>query len=241
MRSRACEVLGLAGERRDVGERNVEVRRAHGVADGFGLIDDARLVLRVGAVDRVFAGARVVVLASLVEKELREIAVARVARLAIQADEADLEALVAGDVRLLAWPVRRVHRVGRFERGVERRAFARRLEVSHGGFEERPVGPDRGLRIGIARVDSGREARDHAVGVGLELGILAILEHVGRRLDELRRGVAAVLLRPREHVLDRDRPVDLDLARPEPVVDLDRRGRHGTDRVVRSRLAPRRS
>jgi hypothetical protein len=47
---------------------NIEVGRANRVTDGFALLDDRRVILRVGAVERVLSLARVVVLAALVEK-----------------------------------------------------------------------------------------------------------------------------------------------------------------------------
>src|SRR5262249_10866550 len=97
-------VLRRPRERGDVGQRNVEIRGANGMADRFVLRDDRRLVLRVGPVGRVFPLTRIIVLATLVEEEPREPPVALVAGLAIEAHQADLETLVTRAVGLLAGP-----------------------------------------------------------------------------------------------------------------------------------------
>src|SRR6185436_5085976 len=143
------------GQGGDVGERNIEVGGANRVTDGFALLDDRRVILRVGAVERVLSLARVVVLAALVEEELREIAIPGVAGLAVEADQADLQALVTGDIRLLAGAVRRVDRVGSLDRRLERVFLARRLVVGDGGLEKRSLRADRRFGVGPSCVNPG--------------------------------------------------------------------------------------
>src|SRR4029079_3657287 len=234
------QVFRASGQGGDVGERDIEVGRANRVTDGFALLDDRRVILRVGAVERVLSLARVIVLTALVEEELREIAIPGVAGLAVEADEADLQALVTGDIRLLAGAVRRVDRVGRLDRRLERACLARRLVVGGGGLEKRALRADGRFGVGPSRVDPGGDALDQIVDALFERGIGTLRQHVAGGLDELRRRPAAALLRPVEDVLDRHGAIGFELARPEFIGDVDLRLRNGTDRVIRSDVGQRR-
>src|SRR5262245_60556820 len=118
------------------------------------------MILRVGAIERVLALSRIIVPAALVEKESGEVAVPRVARLAVKGDQSNLQTLVPRDVGFPAGAVHRDHGIGSPDRGVERRALSGPAVVLNGGFEKGPGRPDRGLRIRVAGVDGGGHAVD---------------------------------------------------------------------------------
>ena len=206
MRSAARRYSGLPVRPAEIGERNVQVRGAHGVSDGVGLLDDGLVILRVRAVDRVLALARVVVLAALVEKELREVAIASVAGLAIQAEQPDLQTFVARDVRLLARSVRGDHRVSGLDGRVERLALAGALEVRDRAFEKRALRANGRVRCSRPRASiARRNAIDQLVDALLERGVGPLGQHVRRGLDELRRrAAAAARFRSVEDMLNRD-------------------------------------
>src|SRR6185437_16674658 len=101
-RLRRAMVFGRAGERCDVGERDIEEHGSHAVTDGIGLSNDGQMVLRVGAVGGIFTAAGIIVAASLVEEEFGELPVARVAGRAVEGNESDLLALMFRDIDSLA-------------------------------------------------------------------------------------------------------------------------------------------
>ena len=195
----------ITRQRRDVGHAGIHVRRAHRMADGFGLVSDfgVRLVVLAPAALRAVRAARV-------EQELRQAKVTRVAALAVELRQRHLGDLVAGPNALLAGAERAVEQVCALDRDVEQRALAGGLIVSHGGFREvadlvqfvavlalqfpaprarprvRLFGVDRARRVEVAVTLLRRgDLRDQAVNVSFELGVRLHAERVGRALDDL--------------------------------------------------------
>ena len=213
-------VRRVPGERRHVGHRDVQKGRSHGVADGLELLHDRLVVLGVGAVQRVLSGARVVVLAPLVGEELGQLPVAVVAGGPVERDQTDLQPLVARNVGLLAGPVDRVHLVGQPHRGFEEPRTAGRVGVGRRRLQHMARDVDRLLRCLDALFQAREQPVDALFDVGLEFGVRPLLEHVARRLDQLREAEAAIP-EPVEAVAQRDVAVGVHSWPPELVLDVD--------------------
>ena len=119
------DIGGVAGERGDVGHAGIHVHRAHGVADRLGLLDDA--LLRLVVVEPAGVGAlarRQRRGTALVEQELRQREVLRLAGHPRHLHQAHLGDLMAGPDRLLAGAERPHEQVGGLHGDVEQRSLA---------------------------------------------------------------------------------------------------------------------
>ena len=188
---------------------------------------------------------RIVVPAALVEEELRQLPVALVARVPVEAQQTDLQPLVTGDVRFLpARPVSGVHCVGRFDRRIEAVRITGRFVPGNRGLEK--VSPTRGScgRRWPSRLSTLATAPSMRALICLfqlrDRGAWTACTQPPRSCAGCRTGQTPGYLP--ENVLNRCRPVGFDLRRPERVGDVHLGLRHRDDRIVlrRSREAPHR-
>src|SRR6185437_8880381 len=225
-------VFGLAGERGNVRERNIEERGADAMAHGLALRDDGRLILIVGAVGGVDALARVIGFAALVNEELGALPLRIMVRLAEELDQADGEALVLGDVGLFAGAEIRGDHVRSLQGAIEHFALTRDGAVSGASLEEVPGNAHSLIGIGQARRERGHELVNAIVHIGFELGIGLLRQHVGGAFDQLGHAEVVIARHAVEAMPDGDGAVGLHARGPELIEHIHARQRDGANFVV---------
>ena len=187
----------VAGDRRRVGHREVEVHRPHRVADHLRLFADRLVVL--GVLAEQLAAVR---LAALVEKEQRQFEVAFLLGGPVELDEGQLDLLVAAGLVALVGAENRVDVVGQFAGDLEQLVLAgglpvgdRRLDQVAGAVQfvaELVAFPailrlDEGV-IGVevaVRLLGGGDEVDDRVGPLLQIGVALVGQRVGDAFQHL--------------------------------------------------------